>query len=169
MCDEMYPKNLIHSQTHKSHDTPRFLMIGKCINLNDKCVNLPAFHTTTTTPPPLPDFEKLESLDKLVPDIPKIKRFVGKPNPMTFTKNWYSKPTSPDMQSEERLFRTQFFVSIDKLYERNSDGLLEQEVLYKMYNMSMVANAYVTNHNLDHGEIVDLHYWFFWNSSSLVG
>ena len=111
----MYPKNLIHSQTHKSHDTPRFLMIGKCINLNDKCVNLPTFHTTTTTPPPLPlpDFEKLESLDKLVPDIPKIKRFVGKPNPMTFTKNWYSKPTSPDMQSEERLFWTQFFVSID--------------------------------------------------------
>ena len=55
-------------------------------------------------PLPLPDFEKLESLDKLVPDIPKIKRFVGKPNPMTFTKNWYSKPTYPDMQSEERLF-----------------------------------------------------------------
>ena len=34
----------------------------------------------------------------------EIKRFVGKSNPMSFTKNWYSKPTPPDMQFEERSF-----------------------------------------------------------------
>ena len=57
--------------------------------------------------------------------LPKIKRFVGKPNPMSFTKNWYSKPTPPDMQFEERYFQTQFFVSADKFYEWNIDGLSE--------------------------------------------
>ena len=37
-------------------------------------------------------------------DFPEIKRFVGNPKPMSFTKNWYSKPTPPDMQFEERVF-----------------------------------------------------------------
>ena len=86
----------------------------------------------------------------------EVKRFVGKPNPMTFTKNWYSKPTPPNMQFEERFFQTQFSVSADKFYEWNIDGFSEQEVLIKMKHMSMVANAYVTNQNLDHGEIVDI-------------
>ena len=50
-------------------------------------------------------------------DFPEIKRFVGNPKPMSFTKNWYSKPTPLDMQFEERVFQTQFSVSADKLYE----------------------------------------------------
>ena len=50
-------------------------------------------------------------------DLPKIKRFVGNSKPKSFTKNWYSKPTPPDMQFEKRSFQTQFSVSIDKLYE----------------------------------------------------
>ena len=29
--------------------------------------------------------------------LPEIKIFAGKTNPMSFTKNWYSKPTPPDM------------------------------------------------------------------------
>ena len=39
-------------------------------------------------------------------DLPKIKRFVGNPKPMSFTKNWYSKPTPLDMQFEERHFQS---------------------------------------------------------------
>ena len=58
-------------------------------------------------------------------DLPKIKRFVGSSKPMSFTKNWYSKPTPPDMQFEERYFQTQFSVSTDKIYEWNIDGLSE--------------------------------------------
>ena len=38
-------------------------------------------------------------------DLPEIKRFVENPKPMSFTKNWYSKPTLPDMQFEERVFQ----------------------------------------------------------------
>ena len=42
--------------------------------------------------------------DKTTFELREIKRFVGKPNPMSFTKNWYSKPTPPDMQFKERIF-----------------------------------------------------------------
>ena len=60
------------------------------------------------------------------------------------------------MQFEERYFQTQFFVSVDKIYEQNIDGLSEQEIINKMGHMSMVGIAYMNNHNLDHLEIVDL-------------
>ena len=96
------------------------------------------------------------AFDKFVFKLPKVKRFFVKPNPMFFTKNWYSKPTPPDMQFEERFFQTQFSVFANKLYEWNIDGLPEQEIINKMSHMSMVANAYITNHKLDHAEIVDL-------------
>jgi hypothetical protein len=52
--------------------------------------------------------------------------------------------------------QTQFSVSSDKIYEWNTDGLSEQELLNKMNHMSMVANAYNTNQNLSQSEIVDL-------------
>ena len=55
--------------------------------------------------------------NKTVLELLEIERFVGKPNPMSFIKNWYSKPTPLDMQFEERNFQTQFSVSTDKLYE----------------------------------------------------
>ena len=58
--------------------------------------------------------------------LPKIKRFVGNPKHMFLTRNWYSKPTPPDMQFEERAFQTQFSVSADKIYEWNIDGFSEQ-------------------------------------------
>ena len=82
-------------------------------------------------------------------DLPEIKRFVGNPKPMSFTKNWYSRPTPPDMQFEERAFQTQFSVSADKLYEWNIDGLSEQKIINKMSHMSMVSIAHQNNHDLD--------------------
>ena len=82
-------------------------------------------------------------------DLPEIKRFVGNPKPMSFTKNWYSKPTPPDMQFEERSFQIQFSISADKIYEWNIDGLSEQEIINKMSHMSMVGIAYQNNHDLD--------------------
>ncbi|KAL0006049.1 hypothetical protein SO802_013610 [Lithocarpus litseifolius] len=75
---------------------------------------------------------------------------------MSFTKNWYTKPTPPDMQFEERIFQSQFSVSADKLYEWNIDGFSEQQIINKMGHMSMVAITYMNNHDLDHPEIVDL-------------
>ena len=68
---------------------------------------------------------------------------------MSFTKNWYSILTPPDMQFEEKSFQTQFLVSIGKLYEWNIDGLSEQEIINKMGHMSMVSITYQNNHDLD--------------------
>ena len=89
-------------------------------------------------------------------DLPEIKRFVGSSKPVSFNKNWYSKPTPPDMQFKERSFQTQFSVSADKIYEWHIYGLSEQEIINKIGHISMVGIAYVNNHNLDHPEIVDL-------------
>ena len=34
---------------------------------------------------------------KIFDDTPEIKRFIGNSKPMYFTKNWYPRPTTPDM------------------------------------------------------------------------
>jgi hypothetical protein len=77
-------------------------------------------------------------------------------SPTSFTKNWYPKPTPPDIQFEERSFQSQFTVSADKLYEWNIDGLAEQQILDKLTHMTMVSSSYVMNHDLSQPEVVDL-------------
>ena len=47
-------------------------------------------------------------------------------------------------------------MSADKLYEWNIDEFSEQEVLNKLSHLSMVANSYMTNHQLTHIEIINL-------------
>ena len=67
-----------------------------------------------------------EEINKIEEAFGKLQRIhTKKPNPTTFTKNWYPRPTPPDMQFEERSFQHQFSVSADKLYEWNIDGLSE--------------------------------------------
>jgi hypothetical protein len=95
------------------------------------------------------DFEKID-LDL------KLQRIYDKSKIVNFSKNWYSRPTPPDLQFEERFLQSQFSVSSDKIYEWNIDGLSEHELLNKMNHMSMVANVYDTNQNLSQAEIVDL-------------
>ena len=65
------------------------------------------------------------------------------PTLTNLTKNWYPRPTPPDLQFEERNVSNQFSVSFGKLYEWNIDGLLEQEILNKIQHMAMVANNYL--------------------------
>jgi len=77
-------------------------------------------------------------------------------SPTSFTKNWYPRPTPPDIQFEERNFQSQFAVSVDKLYEWNIDGLAEQQILDKLTHMNMVSSSYVMNHDLSQPEVVDL-------------
>jgi hypothetical protein len=57
----------------------------------------------------------------------ELKR-IHKPKfpPTSLTKNWYPRPTPPNIQFEERNFQSQFTVSTDKLYEWNIEGLSEQ-------------------------------------------
>jgi hypothetical protein len=85
-------------------------------------------------------------------------RWIHKPKfpPVSLTKNWYSRPTPPDIQFEERNFQSQFAVSADKLYEWNINGLSEQQILDKSTHMTMVSNSYATNHGLSQPEVIDL-------------
>jgi hypothetical protein len=119
------------------------------INKNDE-VNMETCYSNLET-------TSEEEIDNLEKAFGKLQRITNKkPNPTTFTKNWYPRPTPLDMQFEERSFQHQFSVSADKLYEWNIDGLSEQEVLNKLSHLTMVANSYMTNHQLTHAEIIDL-------------
>ncbi|KAI5330043.1 hypothetical protein L3X38_029440 [Prunus dulcis] len=104
------------------------------------------------------DISKIENAFKNleVHNEPRVKRLDKHVSPTSLTKNWYPRPTPPDIQFEERNFQTQFSVSSDKLYEWNIDGLSEQEILNKLQHMSMVANSYITNHSFRQFEIVPL-------------
>jgi hypothetical protein len=76
--------------------------------------------------------------------------------PASLTKNWYPRPTPPNIQFEERNFQSQFAIFADKLYEWNIDGLSKQQILDKLTHMTMVSNSYATNHGLSQPEVIDL-------------
>ena len=71
----------------------------------------------------------------------EVKR-LHQPTPTSLTKNWYPKPTPPDLQFEKGN-SSQFSVSSGKLYEWNIDGLSKQEILNKIQHMTIVANNYL--------------------------
>ena len=56
----------------------------------------------------------------------EVKR-LHQPTPTNLTKNWYSRPTPPDLQFEERNVSNQFSISSGKLYEWNTDGLSKKK------------------------------------------
>ena len=68
------------------------------------------------------------------------------PNPMSFTRNWYSRSIPPDIQFQERVSQPQFSVSINKPYKWNIAGLSEQKIIS---HMSEVSIARQNNHDID--------------------
>ena len=95
------------------------------------------------------EIEKLENQFRSL----EVKR-IYQPIPNTLTKNWYPRPTPPDLQFEESN-NHQFLVSSGKLYEWNIDGLAKQEILNKIHHMTMVANNYLNEGHL-HTEVIEL-------------
>ncbi|KAL0008661.1 hypothetical protein SO802_010163 [Lithocarpus litseifolius] len=77
------------------------------------------------------------------------------PNPISLTKNWYPRPTPPDLQYEERNVSNQFTVTSGKLYKWNIDGLSEHEILNKIQHLTMVANNYL-DEGRPHTEAIEL-------------
>jgi hypothetical protein len=71
--------------------------------------------------------ENIRQVEKALSSL-ELRR-IHKPKfpPVSLTKNWYFRPTPPDIQFEERNFQNQFTFSTDKLYEWNIDGLSEQQ------------------------------------------
>ncbi|KAL0001509.1 hypothetical protein SO802_015290 [Lithocarpus litseifolius] len=84
----------------------------------------------------------------------KVKR-LHHPNPTSLTKNWYPRPTPPDLQYEERNVSSQFSVSSSKLYEWNIDGLSEKGILNKIQHITMVANNYL-DEGYPHTKVIEL-------------
>ena len=76
------------------------------------------------------------SLDSNPSTINAISNYFGS------IKNYYSKPSFPDVQLEERNY--QLVVSYDgsSFYEWNIDGMSEHQIINLLYEMMMVANAY---------------------------
>ncbi|KAG7977429.1 hypothetical protein I3843_05G031500, partial [Carya illinoinensis] len=104
--------------------------------------------------------QKIDLLEKefqgLQVEKPELARIYSRDiKPIGLTKNWYSRPTPPDLQYEERGSHSQFSVSADQMYEWNIDGFSEQEILNTLNRMSMVAIAYYNN-KLSQTEIVDI-------------
>ena len=81
------------------------------------------------------DIEQLENQFRGL----KVKK-LHHPTPTNLTKNWYPRPTPPNLQFKERNVSNQFSVSSYKFYEWNIDGLSEQEIPNKIQHMTMVAN-----------------------------
>ncbi|KAK9991450.1 hypothetical protein SO802_026435 [Lithocarpus litseifolius] len=113
------------------------------------------------TPGQNPDFEptssdddkEIEHVQSQFQDL-DVKRLYQPPS-TSLTKNWYPRPTPPDLQYEERNVNNQFSVTSGKLYEWNIDGLSEQEILNKIQHIAMVANNYL-NEGKTHPEVIDL-------------
>ena len=67
------------------------------------------------------------------------------------TRNYYPRPTFPDMQFEERNQYTQASYTNGTIYEWNIDGMAEYNILTKLQEMTMVSTAYKLNNRLpDH-------------------
>ena len=67
------------------------------------------------------------------------------------TRNFYPRPTFPDMQFEERNQYTQASYTNGTIYEWNIDGMTEYNILTKLQEMTMVSTAYKLNNRLpDH-------------------
>ena len=67
------------------------------------------------------------------------------------TRNYYPRPTFPDMQFEERNQYTQASYTSDTIYEWNIDGMTEYNILTKLQEMTMVSIVYKLNNRLlDH-------------------
>ncbi|KAG2697417.1 hypothetical protein I3760_07G104800 [Carya illinoinensis] len=99
--------------------------------------------------------QKIDLLEKefqgLQVEKPELARIYSRDiKPIGLTKNWYSRPTPPDLQYEERGSHSQFSVSADQMYEWNIDGFSEQEILNTLNRMSMVAIAYYNNKLIKH-------------------
>ncbi|WJZ92793.1 hypothetical protein VitviT2T_011770 [Vitis vinifera] len=67
------------------------------------------------------------------------------------TRNYYPRPTFPDMQFEERNQYTQASYTSGTIYEWNIDGMTKYNILTKLQEMTMVSTTYKLNNRLpDH-------------------
>jgi hypothetical protein len=72
------------------------------------------------------------------------------PGNVSITRNFYSRPTPPDLQFEERELTVRNSYNAESLYEWNIDGMSQYEILNELHEMLMVSNVYKSNNKTDH-------------------
>jgi hypothetical protein len=72
------------------------------------------------------------------------------PGNVSITRNFYSRPTPPDLQFEERELTVRNSYNAESLYEWNIDGMSQYEILNELQEMLMVSNVYKSNNKTDH-------------------
>jgi hypothetical protein len=72
------------------------------------------------------------------------------PGNVSITRNFYSRPTPPDLQFEERELTVRNAYNAESLYEWNIDGMSQYEILNELHEMLMVSNVYKGNNKTDH-------------------
>ena len=72
------------------------------------------------------------------------------PGNVSIIRNFYPRPTSPDLQSKERELTVRNAYNVESLYEWNIDGMSQYEILKELHEMLMVSNVYKSNNKTDH-------------------
>ncbi|GKD83856.1 hypothetical protein Tco_1350695, partial [Tanacetum coccineum] len=75
--------------------------------------------------------------------------------PKPETRNYYNRPTLPDIQYEERPTRQQALYDGMSIYEWNLDGQTEYQILNILQEMTMASNAYKAHKN-NESKIVEI-------------
>ena len=81
---------------------------------------------------------------------PQINRIVHKFKQQTKTRNYYPRPTLPDLQYEEMSQIIQSKYDGDDIYEWNIDGINDHQVLNILQEMIMASTTYKSRGNTDH-------------------
>lgn len=79
-----------------------------------------------------------------------INRINRQNNPKPRTRNFYQKPTSPNLQFEERSQIVQSKYYGDDIYEWNIDGVNEHQILNILQEMIIASTAYKSKGNSNH-------------------
>ncbi|GJU84681.1 hypothetical protein Tco_1292227, partial [Tanacetum coccineum] len=93
------------------------------------------------------DITDLENQFKDNFEINKIK--YNTYTPTAEARNYYHRPTPPDMQFEERNTLSQAHYSGTEIYEWNIDGQTEHQISNLLQEMTMAANAYKAHKNTE--------------------
>ena len=81
-------------------------------------------------------------INKLTLSTSDCKKGLGRVDDLYPKKNWYPKPTPPDLQFEERHTFTNSSYSPYLIYEWNIDGISEYEIINLLHEMTLVTNVY---------------------------
>ena len=65
-------------------------------------------------------------------------------------KNWYPKPTPPNLQFKERHTFFNSSYSPDLIYEWNIDGMSKYEIINLLHEMTLLTNVYKNHGKFDH-------------------